>query len=114
MKRTSPDPTSLSVNTLRHYGINNHVCQWINTKRSQRVALDSSFSDFVPVHSGVPQGTVLGPLLFLLNINGISEHLNSPLRLFADDCLLYRTITTDEDTIQLQRDLYRNGQLSGS
>ena len=43
--------------------------------------------------------------MFLLNINDISEHLNSALRLFADDCLPYRTITTDEDTIQLQRDL---------
>jgi len=84
------------------------VCQWINawfTKRSQRVALDGSFSDFVPVHSGVPQGTVLGLLMFLLYINDISEHLNSPLQLFADDCLLYRTITTDEDTTQVQCDL---------
>jgi len=93
---------------LRHYGINNHICQWINTwltKRSQRVALDGSFSDFVSVHSGVPQGTVLGPLMFLLYINDISEHVNSPLWLFADDRLLYRTITTDEDTTQLQHDL---------
>ena len=77
------------------------------TKRSQlaRVALDGSFSDFVPVHSRVPQGTVLGPLMFFLYTNDISEHLNSPLWLFANGCLLYRTITADEDTSQLQRDI---------
>jgi len=93
---------------LRHYGINSHVCQWINTwltRRSQRVALDGSFSNPVSVHSGVPQGTVLGPLMFLLYINDITEHIKSPLRLFADDCLLYRIITSKEDTIQLQHDL---------
>ena len=55
--------------------------------------IDGSFSDFVSVHSGVPQGTVLGPLMFLLYINDISEHVNSPLRVFADDYLLYRTIS---------------------
>ena len=76
---------------LRHYGINDHICQWINTwltKRKQRVTLDGSFSNFASVHSGVPQGTVLGPLIFLLYINDITEHINSKLRLFADDCLL--------------------------
>ena len=93
---------------LRHYGINDHICQWVNTwltRRSQQVALDGTFSDSIAVHSGVPQGTVLGPLMFLLYINDITEHVNSPLRLFADDCLLYRIITTKEDAIQLQHDL---------
>jgi len=65
---------------LTNNGINNHICQWINTsmlnKRSQRVALDGSFSDFVSVHSKIPQGTVLGPLMFLLYINDISQHVN--------------------------------------
>ena len=64
---------------------------------SKYIALDGSFFDFVPVHSGVPQGIVLGPLILLLYINDISELVNSPLQLFTDDCLLYRTITTDED-----------------
>ena len=59
----------------------------------------------VSVHSGVPQGTVLGPLMFLIYINDITEHVNSPLRLFADDCLLHRIITTKEDVVQLQHDL---------
>ena len=57
------------------------------------------------VQSGVPQGTVLDPLMFLIYINDITESISSPLRLFADDCILYRTITTEEDAIQLQNDL---------
>ena len=45
-------------------------------------------SDWAPVLSGIPQGTVLGPLLFSLYINDITEDIDSELRLFADDCLL--------------------------
>ena len=55
--------------------------------------------------SGVPQGTVLGPLLFLIYINDIIENITSKLRLFADDCLLYRVITSEQDTVALQKDL---------
>ena len=55
--------------------------------------------------SGVPQGTVLGPLLFLIYINDIIENITSKLKLFADDCLLYRTITSEQDTMALQKDL---------
>ena len=57
--------------------------------------------------SGVPQGTVLGPLMFLLYINDITKDINSPLRLFADDCLLYRVINSAEDANMLQEDLNR-------
>ena len=67
--------------------------------------LDSESSSFVPVLSGVPQGTVLGPLMFLLYINDIAKGINSPLHLFADDCLLYRVINGVEDTNRLQEDL---------
>ena len=63
------------------------------------------FSDLVSIQSGVPQGTVLSPLMFLLYINDITEHINSLLQLFSDDCLLYRVITTTEE---LQHDqLYK-------
>ena len=59
----------------------------------------------VPVTSGVPQGTVLGPLLFLVFINDLPDNVSSNVRLFADDCLLYRRINTPEDTNILQQDL---------
>ena len=59
--------------------------------------------------SGVPQGTVLGPLLFSLYINDISSDIESEIRLFADDCVCYRENKDEEDTIKLQRDIDRLG-----
>ena len=57
------------------------------------------------VLSGVPQGTVLGPILFLININDIVDGLQSNINLFADDCALYRRIESEEDSRVLQDDL---------
>ena len=56
---------------------------------------------------GVPQGTVLGPLLFSLYINDISSDMESEIRLFADDCVCYCEIKDEEDTMKLQRDIDR-------
>ena len=55
--------------------------------------------------SGASQGTVLGPLLFLLHINDLPSVVSSKARLFADDCLIYRNIKNKEDQIALQKDL---------
>jgi hypothetical protein len=57
-----------------------------------RVALEGEFSNEATVESGVPQGTVLGPILFLYYINDLPNAVSSEVRLFADDCLLYRKI----------------------
>ena len=60
---------------------------------------------FVPVASGVPQGSVLGPCLFLFYINDIAVGLSSTVRLFADDTMLYLTVQNNKDAELLQRDL---------
>ena len=96
---------------LSRYGVRGQLLQWIASflkGRSQRVVVDGAHSSsWIHVDSGVPQGTVLGPLLFLAHINDITEVIQSQCRLFADDCLLYRPIRTEQDQIILQQDLDR-------
>ena len=80
---------------LDHYGIRGKTKEWIKaflTERSQRVMLSGEISDSTLVLSGVPQGSVLGPVLFLFYINDLPQSLQSNVRLFADDTLLYLTI----------------------
>ena len=84
---------------LEHYGIDSKILLWITNflnNCKQRVVVDGSFSNFANVESGVPQGTVLGSLLFLLHINDLPSCVNSKVRLFADDCLLYREIIDNQ------------------
>ena len=93
---------------LKNYGINGPVHTWLSnflTKRTMKVVLEGESSDEVLVESGVPQGTVLGPVLFLCHINDLPLSVNSQVRLFADDCLLYRNIDSQQDHITLQNDL---------
>ena len=93
---------------LQYYGIHGNTLQWLTSflsGRNQRVVLDGSSSSWSPVLSGVPQGTVLGPLLFLLYINDITTDINSDIRLFADDCILYRSIKSYQDLLILQQDI---------
>ena len=73
--------------------------------RQQRVVISGSQSIWLPVLSGVPQGTVLEPLLFLLYINDIDTDVTSEIRLFADDCMVYRTIKSSADCVVLQSDI---------
>ena len=93
---------------LTKYGITGNLHTWISnflTKRKQRVVVDGEHSDWTNVRSGVPQGTVLGPLLFLLYINDLPHGISSTVRLFTDDCVMYHTIKTDSDAQTLQHDL---------
>ena len=77
-------------------------------QRNQHVVVDGIQSDLVTVDSSttrVPQGTVLGLILFLLHINDLPSVISSKVRLFADDCLVYREIKNRQDQIALQKDL---------
>ena len=97
---------------LFSYGIGGKTLKWINAflcYRQQRVVVNGVKSDWVPVVSGVPQGTVLGPFLFSLHINDITADIESEIRLFADDCVCYREIKDKEYTLKLQRDIDRLG-----
>ena len=72
---------------------------------AQSVVLEGTASDSISVDSGVPQGSVLGPTLFLLYINDMPQGLTSNVRLFADDTIAYLTISSKSDTAKLQKDL---------
>ena len=96
------------VSKLKHYGIDEKIWLWIYNclkSRKQSVVADGKQSSLIVVVSGVPQGTVLGPLLFLLHTNDLPSVVSSKVRLFADDCLISRNIKNKEDQIALQKDL---------
>lgn len=85
---------------LHQYGIRGQVLGWIRAflgSRSQRVVLDGEESESIPVTSGVPQGSVLDPILFLIYINDLPDGIFSQVRLFADDTALYLTIEGKDD-----------------
>ncbi len=93
---------------LSYYGIRGQANNWIRSflsDRTQNVVLDGIASDPADVISGVPQGSVLGPVLFLLYINDLPDNIASSVRLFADDCVLYKNIHTDSDCQALQHDI---------
>ena len=90
---------------LRQYGFYGNVISWIQSylsDRTQKVCLGSTLSIEIHINAGVPQGSVLGPLLFLIYVNDIADSLNSITRLFADDSSLAVTsnnVTDIETTI---------------
>jgi hypothetical protein len=85
-----------------------HTHAWIKNfliGRTQATIVGGTRSDECPVLSGVPQGSVLGPLLFLLYINDLPDNICSHVRLFADDCLVYVELQSSSTPAQLQSDL---------
>ena len=90
---------------LESYGIDGNLYGWIQSFLegiTQRVVVDGETSGPASVKSGVPQGSVLGPLLFLIFINDLAEHTTSTVRLFADDCVMYKSVKSVRDCQELQ------------
>ena len=94
---------------LQKMGVNGSVLKWIKSflaNRKQTVRVDGSESSEADVISGVPQGSVLGPLLFIIYISDINLNLtNSRVSSFADDTRVFRKINSTEDSELLQRDI---------
>jgi hypothetical protein len=106
MRRNSRQSSakSLALHKMEFYGVRQNTLEWTKqflTNRTQSVILENHKSDPLDVVSGVPQGTVMGPLLFLSYINDLTEATSSSARLFADDCLLFRRIRKIQDAVDL-------------
>ena len=90
------------------YGIRGDVLKWIKNfldNRKQAVVIHGISSDSIPVSSGVPQGSVLGPILFLAYLNDLPEQVKSKVRLFADDTAMYLAISSLPEASKLRDDL---------
>ena len=95
---------------LKAHGIGNDVINWIEkwlTHRRQRVIVDGEISNWNLVLSGVPQGSILVPILFLIYIyiNDLEDNISSKVLKFADDTKVFRKVTNDTDKQSLQDDL---------
>lgn len=95
---------------LKNHGIRGNILKWVETwlsGRQQRVILNGTKSGWKEVNSGVPQGSVLGPLLFIIFVNTIDDHVDSKVLKFADDIKIARVIERDHDLEIFQSDLNR-------
>ncbi|KAF7237651.1 Signal peptide, CUB and EGF-like domain-containing protein 1 [Varanus komodoensis] len=104
------------VEKVRSFGIHQSTVRWIRawlTDRKQKVTINGESSEWRPVTSGVPQGSVLGLILFNLFINDMEEGVNSLLIKFADDTKTGAVATTEEQVLQIQKDLDRLWKWAG-
>ena len=98
----------LLLNKLHSYGITGNTLQWIESylnNRSQAVNINSALSDFRNIDIGVPQGSILGPLLFIIFVNSLPDSVNCKCVTYADDTTL---LASSSDPVTLQTELKRN------
>ena len=89
------------IHKLKQSGISGNLLKWFQKYlygREQRVVINGSNSNWLPVKAGVPQGSILGPLLFIIFINDIVNEINAEIKLFADDTSLYLIVDNPNDT----------------
>ena len=100
-------PHNLLLHKLKTFGFNNKLLNWFTnylSERSQTVIVEGKQSENLSVTSGVPQGSILGPFLFILYVNYISDGCSSTVSSFADDVKIFRKIKSTSDSV-LQNDL---------
>ena len=103
-------PHARLINKLYAYGIRGNLLQWIQnflTDRKQKVIVQGEESQWADVASGIPQGSVLGPVLFLIYINDLPDVVKKFVTIFAYDTKEHAVIKSDVDTIEVQEDLYK-------
>ncbi|CAM4589082.1 unnamed protein product [Caretta caretta] len=101
-------PHQRLLHKLSCHGIRGKILSWIENwlkDREQRVGINAKFSEWRGVTSGVPEGSVLGPILFNLFINDLEKRVNSEVAKFADDTKLLKIVKTKADGEELQKDL---------
>ena len=92
---------------MKAYGIKGKLLAWFEaflTRREQIVRVNGELSTSKPVTSGIPQGSVLGPLLFVIYINDLPDVVQSNILLFADDTKIFNKVASENDAITLQKD----------
>ena len=94
------------MHQLRAYSLNTNVCDWVDnffSNRLQRVIVNDSMSEWLQCTSGVPKGSILGPILFLIYVNDLRQCvLHSQIFLFADDAKLFKRIYCRLDCLLFQ------------
>ena len=102
---------------MQGYGINQEIVKWTQsflTDRKQKVVVNGEESTWADVLSGVPQGSVIGPLLFVIYINDLPGEVHTTVKMFADDTNIF----TDEMAHELQEDIgyidWTNAKKNGS
>jgi hypothetical protein len=107
-------PHQRLLKKLEAYGIGVEAIDWIKhylSGRIQHVSVNGATSSWRNVTSGIPQGSVIGPLLFVIFINDLPEIVESTVYLFADDTKIFNIIGGEEDMKTLQRDQDKLAQL---